>query len=427
MQGNWKAGVARTIITPAEPMWLAGWAVRNEPARGTLADLYARALAFEDQNGGRLVLVTVDLIAVSQELTLAVAEQAARRWRLPRERLLLCASHTHSGPEIRPDKIPFFHIPVEYARKIEPYVDWLVVQLVALIDAAIDDLQPGSLSVHETTVSFAHNRRGAGTLDHGVPVLQVKRLEGRGGAILFGYACHNTTMSPEDGRYCGDYAGFAQAELEADGETVALFVAGAGADQDPEPRGTVEFARQHGQGLATAVRSCLADSACGRPIDGSLRVGYAEVPLEFQPLPPRITLEANRLLGHLPARTKAEYLLARLNSGEGLQANYACPLHVVGLGPGALLIGLGGEPVIDYADELKRRYRAPGRVVWVIGYANDMFGYLPSARVLREGGYEGNRSLLWSALPSPFTENAEATVLNGVDRLVHQIQMDVQV
>src|SRR2546421_13116238 len=95
----WKAGTAAAVITPAEPMWLAGWAVRTEPSRGTLTELYAKALALEDDQGGRLVLLTLDLIAVSRELAAAVAGQVRQRWGLPRERLLICASHTHCGPE----------------------------------------------------------------------------------------------------------------------------------------------------------------------------------------------------------------------------------------------------------------------------------------------------------------------------------------
>src|SRR5581483_1081314 len=129
VKSTWKAGAAAAVITPAEPMWLAGWAVRTEPARGTLTDLFAKALALEDHHGNRLVLLTVDLIAVSRDLAATVADQVWQRWGLPRERLLICASHTHGGPEVRPDKVPFFHIPPEYARKIEPYVIWLTARL----------------------------------------------------------------------------------------------------------------------------------------------------------------------------------------------------------------------------------------------------------------------------------------------------------
>jgi Neutral/alkaline non-lysosomal ceramidase, N-terminal len=425
VQTIWKAGVASTVITPAEPMWLAGWAVRTESARGTVTDLYAKALALKNHQHRRLVLLTVDLIAISREIATAVAAQIQQRWGVPRERLIICASHTHCGPEVRPDKVPFFHIPPEYARKIEPNVDWLTTRLVEVVGAALADMQPARLSVRQTTAPFAHNRRRAAAVDHDVPVLEVTAPDGRRRAVVFGYACHNTTMPPADGRYCGDYGGFAQAELEADDPAaIAMFVAGAGADQDPDPRGTIELARQHGRTLAEAVRQCLTTPGTGREIAGPLRVAYEEVPLDFQPPPSRDILLADRSSGDLPTRTKADYLLARIDRGESFAATYPCPLQVARLGDGLLLIAIGGEPVIDYAHQLKRRYAAPGRVVWVAGYANDLFGYVPTARVLREGGYEGNRSVLWSALPAPFAENTEERILNGIDRLVEQLGRD---
>ena len=91
------------------------------------------------------------------------------------------------------------------------------------------------------------------------------------------------------------------------------------------------------------------------------------------------------------------------------------------LGDGLLLIAIGGEPVVDYAHELKCRYAVEGRVVWLAGYANDMFGYVPSESVLKSGGYEGTRSVLWSALPAPFAANTEQRILDAVDRLVKQV------
>jgi hypothetical protein len=421
MQTTWKAGVATTVITPAEPMWLAGWAVRTEPARGALTELYAKALAVEDRQGERFVVLTADLIGVSREMATAVAEQVEKRCRLSRERLMFCASHTHNGPEIRPDKVPFFHIPAAMAAKIGPYVNWLTSRLAEVVGAAIGDLRPAALTARQASASFAHNRRGTGSVDREVPILDVAFADSRRRAVVFGYACHNTTMPPTDGRYCGDYAGFAQAALEAgDPGIIALFIAGAGADQDPQPRGTIELAQQHGETLATAVRKALRSP--GREIAGSLSVAFEEIPLEYQPLPTRSELEADRTCDDLPRRTKAEYLLTRLDRPELISTSYLCPLQLVRFGDGLLLVALGGEPVNDYAHEIKRCHTGPGRVVWVAGYANDMFGYLPTAAVLREGGYEGSRSLLWSALPASFAESTERRVLNGVERLMETLK-----
>ena len=50
---TWKAGVAVKVITPSEPMWMAGYAGRNKPAEGKEHDLHVKALALEDADGRR--------------------------------------------------------------------------------------------------------------------------------------------------------------------------------------------------------------------------------------------------------------------------------------------------------------------------------------------------------------------------------------
>src|SRR5688572_18602897 len=130
----YRAGTASTVITPNEPMWLAGYAVRTRPSNGVLSDLYAKALAIEDDSGGRFVLLTADLIAISREISSAVAGQVERAHGISRDRILFSASHSHYGPEVRPDKVEFFTIPPEFAAKIEPYRAWLIEALIKLVD-----------------------------------------------------------------------------------------------------------------------------------------------------------------------------------------------------------------------------------------------------------------------------------------------------
>ena len=218
-----KAGAASLRITPDEPMWLAGFAVRTEPAKGTLSDLYARALAIEDGRGGRVVIVSVDLIAVSKTVATKVCDEVKKRFGLSRDRVMLCATHTHYGPELRPDKVPFFHIPPEFAAKIQPFADRLSEQIVEVIGQSLSRLRPTWLRIAEMQATFAGNRRNSNDpIDHDVPVLIADDV-----GVVFGYACHNTTMPPADCLYSGDWAGFAAEEFEArfPGE-VALFIAG---------------------------------------------------------------------------------------------------------------------------------------------------------------------------------------------------------
>jgi hypothetical protein len=436
---SWKAGVAATAITPEQPMWLAGWAARRQPAAGTGTELYAKALALEDAQGRRGVLVTADLIAIPPALAQNVAAQVLRRWGLARDQLLFNASHTHTAPEVRPDKVQFFEIPAEYAARIEPFVSRLEAKLVALVGAALERLQPASLSTRLTRANFVKNRRAPEREpEQDVPVLAVAGPTGEVRSLAFGLACHNLTLPPEYCLYHADYAGVAQARLEAafPGAT-ALFLAGAGADQDPFPRGTLELTRQHGHALARAVRESLSQAA--RPVRPSLRTAFQEIALDFLPLPPRETLEAEARSDEPARRRKAQFLLQLLDERKPIPGSYPCPVQVWRLGeeqrsdssplPGErgrgegkllLLIALGGEPVADYARQFNTEFAGPQ--VWVVGCANDGFGYLPTRRVLREGGYEGGRSLFWSALPAPFAESVEERLLSAVRELVRTVR-----
>src|SRR5437016_5004527 len=116
----WKSGTASIVITPGEPLWLAGYAARGEPAKGKISDLRATALALEDDAGGRLVVASADIIAITRIVADPVVERVTRETGLSRERLILAATHTHYGPEFRPDKALFFKIPPEHAAKIVP-------------------------------------------------------------------------------------------------------------------------------------------------------------------------------------------------------------------------------------------------------------------------------------------------------------------
>src|SRR5437660_218183 len=97
---SWKAGVAVQVITPAEPMWLAGYGARNKPSQGKEHDLYVKALAVEDPAGTRAVVLTADLVGITHALAEAVAAEVKKKTGLPRRQLMLTVSHTHCGPVI---------------------------------------------------------------------------------------------------------------------------------------------------------------------------------------------------------------------------------------------------------------------------------------------------------------------------------------
>lgn len=428
---TYRAGTATERVTPNEPLWLAGYAVRTSPARGTLSDLYASALSLDDGDGGRLVIASIDLIAITRTIADPVYEAVFKATGLPRERLILAATYTHYGPEFRPDKELFFNIPSEYASKILPTARRLSDALVRVILAALDEVEPVRLLARKTVAGFAHNRRRAGVregtpstedvLDRDVPVIEAVRADGSSKAILFGYACHNTTIPPEDGRYCADWAGFAKEQIRAArAGTTPLFITGCAADQNPEPRGSVELSRQYGAELAEAVLNGDRDAAI--EVSGSIRVAVDDVPLPLQPVT-RQAVEQMLAAGadDPPKRVKARFLLEQMDRGEPLIRAYPAPMQAVRLGEQVLWIVMSGETVVDWSHAFKRAFADVAPLVWVAGYCNDMYGYLPTRRIKNEGGYEGGRANLWSWVPSPFTLDVEDTVTAAIRRLVTKV------
>ncbi len=424
-----RAGVAVQVITPSESMWMAGYASRKKPSEGKAGELYAKALALEDAAGTRLVIVTLDLVGIPRSLRDHIESQARERYRLPPGSLLLNASHTHCGPVVRSGSSVSYDLPAEQREKIGAYVAVLQDKLIALIGEALADLKPARLGYSHARAGFAMNRRlptargyqnspyPDGPVDHDVPVLRVDSADGKLRALLFGYACHNTTLSFF--QFCGDYAGFAQQYLEeAHPGATALFMSGCGGDQNPYPRGQLELAKQHGRTLATAVEAALGPQA--KPVRGPLKTMLEEVTLDFVPPAGRDELLRQKESKDPAERRKAEFLLEELEKTGRIKSTYPYLVQVVQFGDDLTLIALAGEVVVDYSLRLKRELA--GTPLWVAGYSNDVFSYVPSLRVLKEGGYEATAAIRLTRLAGPFAPTVEEKIVNKVHELVKGVR-----
>lgn len=419
---QWKVGLAAVKITPQRPVPMAGYAARTRPFEQVEADIFAKALALEDAAGHRAVLVTSDLIGFRAAVAEGIYAGAHEKSGLKREQILLNSSHTHSGPALsttpKSDDAESLRT-VEYTRKLQE-------QVVEVIEKALADLKPVQLSAGEGVVSFPMNRRefrptgvvlgvnARGPADRSVPVLRID-TDGQVRGVLFGAGAHNTTLTGNNYRLCGDYAGFAQHDVEEKlAGATAMFMLGCAGDANPYPRGTVELARQHGAALAGEV--CRVLDTKLRPIHGPLRIAFGEAALPLEPAPPRDELERRAAGKTRYHPSGAQALLALLDKGETPPKEYTCPFTVWQLGDDLTLVALPGEVVIDYLLMLEKAL-GPNQL-WVIAYSNDVFGYLPSARVLEEGGYE-TRGLSWGGA-GYFDPTAQDVVVAKVRQLAEQ-------
>jgi len=431
-ESAWRAGAADVVITPEKNIWMAGYASRDHPAEGKETDLHGKALALEDAQGARLVIVTLDLIGVPLELREGLERRCGEAYKLPPEGLLLNASHTHSGPEFRVGRSSGYGGDLNRTKDGEDYGRWLEDQLFEVIGKAIDKLEPAKLGYSYARAGFAMNRRlptpsgfrnspnPDGAVDQDVPVLTVKGEDGELRAVVFGYACHNTTLALYD--WNADYAGYAQEYIqESHPGALALFMMGCGGDQNPYPRGTVELCKQHGRALANAVEVALG--VAPKVIQGPLRSIYAKVDLDYSPIPTREEFEKRLESSNRVEAGHAKRFLAKLDAGETLPTSYPCPVQVVRFGDDLILAAIGGETLVEYSLRLKRELAGSPAAVWVAGYSNDVMGYVPCKRVREEGGYEAADAMLYSSVhPAPWDPSLEDRIISKILELNQALQ-----
>ncbi|HEY5311735.1 MAG TPA: neutral/alkaline non-lysosomal ceramidase N-terminal domain-containing protein [Pirellulales bacterium] len=421
---GWKAGAAKVVITPAAPVWMSGYP-RDHPAEGKQQELWAKALVLQDAAGHRALLVTMDLVGIDRPTSQRVCELLAKRYGLERRQIALNVSHTHCGPAIGRNLDGLLLLDEAQQHRVDEYTRQLIDKLVALAGEAIEHLRPCHIAWGQGFSTIAVNRRTntrqdaarvrelgglRGPSDFDVPVLTVRDPGGKLQAVVFGYACHPTVLDVEY-RWSGDYAGCAQAALEAaHTDAIAMFWAGCGGDQAPRPKGTWEMTEAYGRRLAVSVEEVLAGAT--RPLEGSLTTIYDEIPLRLDKPPGPDELDKDTASRNKFIAARAKRLLAQLDSGQPLATTYPYPVQLWQLGD-VRWIFLGGEVVVDYALRLKREL---GPTTWVAGYSNDVMAYIPSLRVLREGGYEGLNSMVYYGLPTRWSEDIEAQIVEQVQK-----------
>ena len=425
---GFQAGVARVTITPPLPFWLTGYAARTNPAPTVRSELFAKALALEDARHQRAVIVTTDLIGMPHEVTDTVAARVRTRHRLDRSRLLFNSSHTHAGPVIWPNlRVMFDFAPAEQERVLA-YTRKLADDLTAVIDAALADLAPADLACGHSSAAFAMNRRQAvsgavrlgenpgGPTDHDVPLLRITRPDGTLRAVLFGYGCHNTTLGGDFYQVDADYAGMAQRAVEQSHPGVtALFLMLCGGDQNPRPRGRYDHVEQHGNELAAAVERGLVGPL--HPVQAPLRSAWRMTTLAFAPHT-RASFEQEAQSPDKFRRRRAALMLEAYDRNRPVRT-LPYPVQALRFGNDFALLALGGEVVVDYALRAKAAY--PRENLTVTGYCNDVPCYIPSKRVLGEGGYEPVDSMIYYGQPGPFAPDVEERVFAAVQRVMRQV------
>lgn len=399
---KWQIGIAKALITPQNDVWLAGYG-RKRVAYGKIHDLWAKVIALKDASGKRVVMVTTDHMGMSKTVYERIFNKIAKQFQLERSQFMLTFSHNHCAPCLEDDLVDYYPSDEQQKKAVKEYTLWMEKVLIAAVDEALHNWQDCELFSGGGNCTFAVNRRDNkesevpdllakgiplhGAVDHEVPVLAAKGPGGHYLALLFGYACHPTTL--DFNTWCGDYPGFAQIDLESKFPgTAAMFFNACGGDQNPLPRRELALCEKYGKMLSTAVEEALNNPL--EKISSNLKTSFNFVDLAFEEM---VTLEKLEPIANGKSLLQARWakrMIAKIENGEIFDTSYPYPTQAWQMGNELLFIGIGGEAVVDYSLRFKKEF--PEKT-WVCGYANYMAAYMPSRRVWEEGGYEGGSHL----------------------------------
>ena len=410
-----RVGIAKIDITPDYPVRLNGFGSRRTESEGVTQQIHAEALAFEDKQDGPAVIITVDNLAVSDEITLEVAELLAKSVSVKRERLAISATHTHTAPMLKNVSPTLFGnpIPPEHQAHIDQYTREFVKKLQAVAVAAVKDIRPAVVSWGCGNAGFAMNRRTkGGPVDHDLPVMMISDPDGKVRGVYFSYACHCVTLS--NNKLSGDWAGLAKDAIEkAFPGAIALASVGCGADSNPTSGVTgdrVAAAEEQGKQIADEIKRLVAAGL--KPIKASPQTRYTRIEVPFDTPRTRAEWEERTKSADYAIAYHAKVNLERLDRGEELPRAMTYPIATWLFGDDLAMVFLPGETVVDYALRIKREFDR--NRIWINGYANESRCYLPSERILAEGGYEGGGAMVYYDRPQRFAPGIEAKIMAAV-------------
>ncbi len=427
-------GSAKVDITPSYPTRMTGYGARTKEHEAVAMPIFAKALVIDS----KAVIVSIETCGFGEPFSSTLAEKICKSHDIPRERLVLSATHSHTAPWLRDFAPNIFPppLPEGHDQHLTQYEAELTEKVVKLVGDAIKDSKPSRLSWAQTAAKLNVNRRVLkegkwagfgnqkdGPVDQRLPVLAVHGEDGKLRALWCNYAMHCTVHGGGFNQISGDWAGAAMDFVENDHPgTTCLITIGCGADQGPRLNGGLGEARVLGREFADAVKAAVIRSKDEsvpkiewRSVNPQIDCKLMRVELPFATTPAREQLEAQAKQSGV-AGSNAKYFLSQLDAGNAVPKTMPYPVGVWVFGSDLAMVFLSGEVVVDYSLRMQQEFD-PSRV-WITAYANDIPSYISSKRVLQEGGYEADFSMLYYRRPSRLSPDAEDVVIDSVQKLL---------
>jgi len=434
-----RAGVARRIITPPRGIFLIGYGDRTKGNLGVHDDLTATALVLDDGKT-RIAIVALDMLAINEFVVDRV------RAKLPGTEVLLCCSHTHSGPIAYADE--------KSKRLNRDYINTLVERIVEAVKEAAASFVPARLEWSQGEADIAINRRErqpdghfeigrnpAGVVDRSVQIVSIfsplpQSGEGPGvrAATLVNFACHGTVLGPDNLLASADWIGAMRARVEQELGGMALFLQGATGNLNPDMdwEGTRAFEMVAGQGASVARSVLAAVRDESRTLDGlPLKIERTEawLPTEAKaitPRPPKGYGKPLLAMAHLPGWMAflADRLLdqrypwkPRIEARDGF---WSVPMRVNAVRIGELaLVTFAAETFTEIGMAVKTA--SPAKHTLFASVTDGCISYLHTAAAHVEGGYEVDVAPYAYRYPGKLAAECEKIALDAASEMLAEL------
>jgi neutral ceramidase len=405
---SFQISAAKFDITPAPGAnpYMAGFGVQAAP-RTVQSDapytdpLLARCVILWD-DGKPHAIISVDVLGIPRSVHLALRPRLVALANWPSSRIVLVASHTHTGPVIGDSLNPFIAYNIVDLGLVRQYTAWLQDRIVDLVKTALTASRTAvTLTYRVASGDFSRNRAGLPTVETAIPVIAAERSNGSLHTVLFSYGCHPVSAGWQE-RWDGDWPQGACAVLEEQTGGFAMFLPGPAGDQDPA--GVRGWPLRDSLAWATAMEVKAAVDGYGRELTGPISSNLREVtlPLDITPTPANLAAVRAAFLNRMgnplgqPAfyQRHAEMMITRIDSG-GYELNVINPSQVwrIVASPELKMAFVGGELVSGYAAYFRARHGGANGL-YIGGYANEVECYVPANNFLPPlgpswGSYEG--------------------------------------
>jgi hypothetical protein len=383
---------------------MAGYGSRVKPNTGIYDQLYTMGLLLDDGKN-KVLIITIDVCMIDRPFTSGIKELIKAKFQLNEENIIIHAIHTHAGPFTILSRIEKGTTDYEHVAR---YRKLLEEKIMICTGKCMSSLKEGYMEIGtgETYIGMSRRQKmpdgirigpnPGEEIDRLSYALTIKNMEGKEEVVLFSCPCHPVVLYPRNMCISADFPGAARTEIEKKFPgAAAIFLQGSGADINPAVLVADDEYRDTYYSDVLLTGRILAND-----IYNIIQKGMQKLELSIEAVTDTIILPLN---GGQPARE------LRPEESDVIQGEIQAT--VVKLSDDFRIIGLDGEICNQVGVHIRELFK--DGYTMVLGYVGGWVGYIPTAKILQEGGYESR----CTEFVQPYAMDVEETLLAQLKEL----------